>query len=44
MIAGKAARMKVIVVPDQHHYHDVRFSLADGKLSSMKDFELALLS
>jgi HAD superfamily hydrolase (TIGR01509 family) len=43
MIAGKAARMKVVVVPDKHHYNDVRFSLADGKLSSMTEFGLDLL-
>lgn len=43
MIAGKAARMKVIVVPDDHHFDDTRFSLADGKLTSMKDFEIDLL-
>ncbi len=43
MIAGKAARMKVIVVPDDHHFDDTRFSLADGKLTSLKDFEIDLL-
>jgi len=43
MIAGKAARMKVVVVPDKHHYNDLRFSLADGKLSSMTEFGLNLL-
>lgn len=43
MIAGKAARMKVIVVPDQHHFNDVRFSLADDKLNSMTEFGLHLL-
>lgn len=43
MIAGKAARMKVIVVPDELHFDDPRFSLADGKLRSMEDFDLDLL-
>lgn len=43
MIAGKAARMKVIVVPDPAHYHDPRFALADHKLRSMEDFDLDLL-
>ncbi len=43
MIAGKAARMKVIVVPDELHFDDPRFSLADGKLSSMEDFGLDIL-
>lgn len=43
MIAGKAARMKVIVVPDAIHFDDPRFSLADAKLSSMEDFDLDVL-
>lgn len=43
MIAGKAARMKVIVVPEELHFDDPRFSLADGKLKSMEDFSLELL-
>jgi mannitol-1-/sugar-/sorbitol-6-/2-deoxyglucose-6-phosphatase len=43
MIAGKAARMKVIVVPDALHFDDPRFSLADVKLRSMEDFTLDLL-
>lgn len=42
MIAGKAARMKIIVVPDELHFDDPRFSLADGKLRSMEDFDLAV--
>ncbi len=44
MIAGKAARMKVIVVPDELHFDDPRFSLADGKLRSMEDFDLDCLN
>lgn len=44
MIAGKAARMKVIAVPDALHFDDPRFSLADAKLQSLKDFDLELLS
>ena len=43
MIAGKAARMKVIVVPDELHFDDPRFSLADAKLKSLEDFELGML-
>ena len=43
MIAGKAARMKVIVVPDALHFDDPRFSLADRKLKSMEDFDLDCL-
>lgn len=44
MIAGKAARMKVIVVPDELHFNDARFALADYKLRSMEDFNLQLLN
>lgn len=44
MIAGKAARMKVIVVPDVIHFDDPRFALADAKLSSLEDFDLDMLS
>ncbi len=43
MIAGKAARMKVIVVPDELHFDDPRFSLADAKLRSLEDFDLGML-
>ncbi|HXS37574.1 MAG TPA: hexitol phosphatase HxpB [Flavipsychrobacter sp.] len=43
MIAGKAARMKVIVVPDEIHFDDPRFALADAKLNSLDDFDLDLL-
>lgn len=44
MIAGKAARMKVVVVPDQLHFDDPRFSLADARLSSLEDFDIDFLS
>ena len=44
MVAGKAARMKVIVVPDELHFDDPRFALADGKIKSMEDFDLALIN
>jgi mannitol-1-/sugar-/sorbitol-6-/2-deoxyglucose-6-phosphatase len=43
MIAGKAARMKVLVVPDALHFDDPRFSLADAKLKSLEYFDLDLL-
>jgi sugar-phosphatase len=43
MIAGKAARMKVVVVPDALHFDDPRFSLADAKLKSLEQFDLELL-
>jgi sugar-phosphatase len=44
MIAGKAARMKVIVVPDEIHFDDPRFSVADGKLRSLEDFDLGVIN
>jgi len=44
MIAGKAARMKVVVVPDEYHFDDPRFALADAKLSSLEDFDLDLVN
>jgi HAD superfamily hydrolase (TIGR01509 family) len=43
MVAGKAARMKVIVVPDELHFDDPRFALADAKLKSLEDFELGMI-
>ena len=43
MIAGKAARMKVIVVPDEAHFDDPRFALADLKLHSLEDFRLDMI-
>lgn len=43
MIAGKAARMKVVVVPEPIHADDPRFSLADKKLASMEQFDMELL-
>jgi HAD superfamily hydrolase (TIGR01509 family) len=43
MIAAKAARMKVIVVPDELHFDDPRFELADRKLKSLRDFDLSLV-
>ena len=44
MIAAKAARMKVIVVPNQLHFDDPRFALADAKLRTMEDFDVAMLN
>ncbi len=43
MIAGKAARMKVIVVPDELHFDDPRFALADMKLKSLEQLDLELV-
>lgn len=38
-IAAKAARMKLIAVPDSHDYQTTRFDFADLKLNSLKDFK-----
>ena len=38
MISAKAARMKVIVVPEEARYNDAKFGLADVKLHSLEDF------
>lgn len=43
MIAGKAARMKVIVVPDELHFDDPRFALADAKLTSLEDLDMEVI-
>lgn len=43
MIAGKAARMRVIVIPDELHFDDPRFTIADAKLRSMEDLTLDML-
>ena len=43
MIAGKAALMKVIVVPDSVHFDDPRFALADRKLASLEQLDLDIL-
>ncbi|MES2702170.1 MAG: hexitol phosphatase HxpB [Bacteroidota bacterium] len=44
MIAGKAARMKVIVVPDEVHFADPRFTLADAKLKSLTHLTLDMIN
>ncbi|OSZ78811.1 hypothetical protein CAP35_11340 [Chitinophagaceae bacterium IBVUCB1] len=43
VIAGKAARMKVVAVPEPAHYNDPRFAIADAKLRSMAEFELGMV-
>lgn len=40
IIAGKAARMKVIAVPDLLHFDDPRLSIADGKVKSLELIDL----
>lgn len=37
VIAGKAARMKVIAVPDTLHFEDKRFGIADLKFKSLEE-------
>lgn len=39
MVAGKAARMKVVAVPELHNQQDPRYSLADLKLNSLAEFD-----
>lgn len=42
MISAKAARMKVIVVPEPPRFDDPRFGLADVKLASLEAFSPAV--
>ncbi|MBS1614608.1 MAG: hexitol phosphatase HxpB [Bacteroidetes bacterium] len=42
-IAGKAARMSVLAVPDALHWDDPRFSIADFKLHSLEEIDAVLL-
>lgn len=39
-ISGKAARMKVIAIPDELHFDDPRFMIADAKLRSLEDLDM----
>lgn len=43
MVAAKAARMKVVMVPDVLNFHKPQMELADAKLTSLVDFDLGLL-
>jgi sugar-phosphatase len=38
-IAAKAARMKLVTVPDSHDFASTRFNFADLKIASLKDFK-----
>jgi sugar-phosphatase len=40
LIAGKAARMKVIVVPEENQFHNPKFALADKILRSLEELNL----
>nr|WP_314265949.1 hexitol phosphatase HxpB [uncultured Moellerella sp.] len=44
MIAAKAARMRSIVVPDQHYFNDPRWAIADIKLASLHELSKEALS
>lgn len=41
IVAAKAAKMKVVAIPDGYHQTDPRFAIADQKLNSLEEFELA---
>lgn len=41
MVAAKAARMFVVAVPETAHFEDKQFGLADLKLHSLADFNIA---
>jgi mannitol-1-/sugar-/sorbitol-6-/2-deoxyglucose-6-phosphatase len=38
-ISAKAARMKLVTIPDSHDFASTRFDFADLKLPSLKDFK-----
>ncbi len=43
VIAAKAARMKVIAVPEPEYIHNPKFSIADITLSSLQELDEAIL-
>jgi HAD superfamily hydrolase (TIGR01509 family) len=43
MVSAKAAKMKVIVIPDSETHQDKRWGLADIHLGSMKEFSMDIL-
>jgi HAD superfamily hydrolase (TIGR01509 family) len=38
-ISAKAARMKLVTVPDMHDFQSTRFDFADLKIASLRDFD-----
>jgi len=44
LIAAKAARMKVVAMPDPHEYEQERFAAADLKIRSLNEFTLETLN
>jgi sugar-phosphatase len=47
VVAARAARMKIVAVPDKKHFDDPGYGIADLKLKSLSDFgkaELTLLT
>ncbi len=44
VIAGKAARMKVIAVPETIHFENSKFNIADLKLKSLLDFDSSTIT
>jgi sugar-phosphatase len=47
VLAAKSAMMKAVAVPDEYHFPDKRFAIADLKIKSLEEFgekELALVA
>lgn len=44
MTAAKAARMKVVVVPEVHNRNNIRYALADVQLTSLTEFNDDILA
>jgi HAD superfamily hydrolase (TIGR01509 family) len=44
LISAKAARMKTVVVPDESHFNDPGFAIADLKLASLQMFNASHLN
>jgi sugar-phosphatase len=42
IIAAKAARMKVIAVPDEQHFNEARFAAADKKIKSLVEVNIEI--